>query len=127
MVEAKRNDFEQGWGQCLAEFVAADRLNSHSLAVYGIVTDGKPWEFGRLHNQIFTKNSASTTRRKSIYHPDLPSSPSPFFQVCPLRKSRENLYLKKNFRLQLHLNQLRVLGLFRSQSGAELIFLCLNP
>lgn len=61
MVEAKRNDFEQGWGQCLAELVAADRLNSHSRPVYGIVTDGKLWEFGRLHNQIFTKNSASYT------------------------------------------------------------------
>lgn len=61
MVEAKRNDFEQGWGQCLAELVAADRLNSHSRPVYGIVTDGKLWEFGRLHHQVFTKNSASYT------------------------------------------------------------------
>lgn len=61
VVEAKRNDFEQGWGQCLAELVAADRLNSQSRPVYGIVTDGKLWEFGRLHHQVFTKNSASYT------------------------------------------------------------------
>lgn len=61
LVEAKRNDFEQGWGQCLAELVAADRLNTDSRAVYGIVTDGKLWEFGRLHHQIFTKNTASYT------------------------------------------------------------------
>jgi hypothetical protein len=26
-----------------------------------MVTDGKLWEFGRLHNQIFTKNTASYT------------------------------------------------------------------
>ncbi len=61
VVEAKRNDFEQGWGQCLAELVAADRLNSQACPVYGIVTDGKLWEFGRLYNQVFTKNSASYT------------------------------------------------------------------
>jgi hypothetical protein len=61
LVEAKRNDFEQGWGQCLAEMVAADHLNQHQRAVYGIVTDGKLWEFGRLQNQVFTKNIASYT------------------------------------------------------------------
>jgi hypothetical protein len=61
LVEAKRNDFEQGWGQCLAEMVAADRINQHQRAVYGIVTDGKLWEFGRLQNQLFTKNIASYT------------------------------------------------------------------
>ncbi len=61
MVEAKRNDFEQGWAQCLAELVAADRLNTQSRSVYGIVTDGKLWEFGRLDQQVFTKNSASYT------------------------------------------------------------------
>jgi hypothetical protein len=61
LVEAKRNDFEQGWGQCLAEMVAADRLNASSQAIYGVVTDGKLWEFGRLHQQLFTKNIASYT------------------------------------------------------------------
>jgi hypothetical protein len=61
LVEAKRNDFEQGWGQCLAELIAADRMNQHSRPVYGIVTDGKLWEFGRLEHQVFTKNLASYT------------------------------------------------------------------
>jgi hypothetical protein len=61
LVEAKRNDFEQGWGQCLAELVAADYLNHHKRPIYGIVTDGKLWEFGRLQHQIFTKNTASYT------------------------------------------------------------------
>lgn len=61
LVEAKRNDFEQGWGQCLAEMVAADRLNASARPIYGIVTDGKLWEFGRLNYQVFTKNTASYT------------------------------------------------------------------
>ncbi|MBE7380826.1 MAG: hypothetical protein F6J95_005395 [Leptolyngbya sp. SIO1E4] len=60
LVETKRNDFEQGWGQCLAELIAPS-LNHHSRPVYGIVTDGKLWEFGRLQDQVFTKNAASYT------------------------------------------------------------------
>ncbi len=61
LVEAKRNDFEQGWGQCLAELLAAERLNQHKRPVYGIVTDGKLWEFGRLQDDVFTKNIVSYT------------------------------------------------------------------
>jgi hypothetical protein len=60
VVEAKKNDFEQGWGQCLAELVAAQKLNDNSdFPVYGIVTDGKTWEFGCLQSDVFTKNSKS--------------------------------------------------------------------
>lgn len=62
VVEAKKNDFEQGWGQCLAELVAAQKLNGDpQRPVYGIVTDGKLWEFGRLQADRFTKNSESFT------------------------------------------------------------------
>ena len=61
ITQAKCNNFEQGWGHCLAALVTADHLNHHSRPVYGIVTDGKLWEFGRLYNQVFTKNSASYT------------------------------------------------------------------
>ena len=57
LVEAKKNDFEQGWGQCLAELVAAQKINdSASLPVYGIVTDGTLWQFGRLIGDTFTQN-----------------------------------------------------------------------
>jgi hypothetical protein len=57
VVEAKKNDFEQGWGQCLAELVASQKLNNNTeQPVYGIVTDGKVWEFGQLDNKLFTKN-----------------------------------------------------------------------
>ncbi len=57
VVEAKKNDFEQGWGQCLAELVAAQKINSDTDSpVCGIVTDGKLWEFGKLTKNIFIKN-----------------------------------------------------------------------
>ena len=62
IVEAKKNDFEQGWGQCLAELVAAQKINQdETFTVYGIVTDGKLWEFGKLRSLTFVKNSESYT------------------------------------------------------------------
>jgi hypothetical protein len=62
VAEAKKNDFEQDWGQCLAELIAAQKLNRNArLAVYRIVTDGKLWEFGKLLGNVFTKNIESYT------------------------------------------------------------------
>jgi hypothetical protein len=62
MAEAKKNDFEQGWGQCLAELVAAQKLNGNiHRPVYGVVTDGKFWEFGKLTNGTMIKNKAVGT------------------------------------------------------------------
>jgi len=62
VAEAKKNDFEQGWGQCLAELVAAEHINAApEWPVYGIVTDGRLWEFGKLTEYVFTKNIAGFT------------------------------------------------------------------
>lgn len=62
IAEAKKNDFEQGWGQCLAELVTAQKINGDtSFSVHGIVTDGKLWEFGKLTEEIFIKNIAGYT------------------------------------------------------------------
>ncbi|EDN65447.1 conserved hypothetical protein [Beggiatoa sp. PS] len=62
VVEAKQNDFKKGWGQCLAELVAAQKLNKNTEeAVYGIVTDAEVWQFGKLESAIFTKNYARAT------------------------------------------------------------------
>ena len=42
VAEAKKHDFEQSRAQCLAELVAAQKLNQNETgSVYGIVTDGK--------------------------------------------------------------------------------------
>ena len=60
LVEAKKNDFEEGWGQCLAELVAAQKINeAPDVPVYGIVTDGERWQFGKLVDDAFTQNRTS--------------------------------------------------------------------
>ena len=42
VVEAKKNDFSEGWGQCLAELIAVQKLNkTEEFPVYGIVTDSE--------------------------------------------------------------------------------------
>ena len=57
LVEAKKNDFDMGWGQCLAELVAAQKINDDTdFPVYGIVTDGERWQFGCLLGDTFTHN-----------------------------------------------------------------------
>jgi hypothetical protein len=62
IIEAKRNDFEQGWGQCLAELVAAQKINQDSSRpVYGIVTDGNLWQFGKLCEDTFFKQRDNYT------------------------------------------------------------------
>jgi hypothetical protein len=49
-------------GRCLAELIAAQKINGDdAFTVYGIVTDGKLWEFGKLCGDIFTKNAESFT------------------------------------------------------------------
>ena len=62
LVEAKKNDFDQGWGQCLSELVAAQKINEDpDFPVYGIVSDGTLWQFGRLIGDAFTRNRTSVT------------------------------------------------------------------
>ena len=62
VVEAKKNDFREGWGQCLAELIAVQKLNkAEELPVYGIVTDGELWQFGKLVSDEFTKSKLRIT------------------------------------------------------------------
>ncbi|TAE53128.1 MAG: hypothetical protein EAZ87_24130 [Nostocales cyanobacterium] len=57
IVEAKKDNFEEGWGQCLAELVAAQKINSEENSkLFGIVSNGKLWEFGFLQAMDFVKN-----------------------------------------------------------------------
>ena len=57
-IEAKKDNFEEGWGQCAAEMVAAQQANQNAeLTVYGVVTNGKLWEFAKLRTNVFTQNS----------------------------------------------------------------------
>ena len=60
VVEAKKNDFEVGWAQCLAELVAIQKLNAdEETAVYGIVTDGERWQFGKFQKNLLTRHASS--------------------------------------------------------------------
>jgi hypothetical protein len=58
VIEAKRDDFERGWAQCLAALLAAQKLNNlPELTLYGITTNGRSWEFGKLKDTTFTKDA----------------------------------------------------------------------
>lgn len=57
LVEAKQDNFENGWAQCLAEMIAAQRLNENSEQdVFGIVSNGGVWQLGKLKSNVFTRN-----------------------------------------------------------------------
>lgn len=56
-VEAKQDKFEEGWGQCLAEMIAVQRINDDFASdIFGIVSNGKIWQFGKLIADVFTRN-----------------------------------------------------------------------
>lgn len=62
LSEAKKEDFEQGWGQCLLAMKTCQLLNDAEgvqFDMYGIVSTGKFWEFGKLtlDNQFFISDS----------------------------------------------------------------------
>lgn len=58
LVEAKKESaFEEGWGQCLAEMVGVQRLNNEpEQTIFGIVSNGAMWQFGKLKLDSFTQN-----------------------------------------------------------------------
>jgi hypothetical protein len=51
VIEAKKDDFEQGTAQCLVEMQACQWMNrqlGREIPIYGIVTNGEGWKFYRL-------------------------------------------------------------------------------
>jgi hypothetical protein len=62
LVEAKQDKFDEGWAQCLAEMVAAQRLNDElHIVIFGIVSNGDRWQFGKIEANIFTRNKTFYT------------------------------------------------------------------
>jgi hypothetical protein len=62
VVEAKKDDFEGGWAQCLLEMYTIQKINGKpDMPVFGIVTNGDNWEFGRLDDSVFTENAQFCT------------------------------------------------------------------
>jgi hypothetical protein len=57
LVEAKQDNFEAGWAQCLAEMIAAQKLNNEQkIVILGIVSNGYTWQFGKLEENSFIRN-----------------------------------------------------------------------
>ncbi len=56
VVEAKKDDFHAGWGQCLAAMLAAQKMNPQpSQTIYGCVSTGLLWTFGKLEGQTLVQ------------------------------------------------------------------------
>ncbi len=66
VAEAKQEDFILGWGQCLSEMIACQKINARpDIAIYGIVSTGELWQVGRLIQNVFARNLMAYT----IYEP----------------------------------------------------------
>ncbi|MDJ0677362.1 MAG: hypothetical protein QNJ36_18615 [Calothrix sp. MO_167.B42] len=62
LVEAKQDNFEAGWAQCLTEMIAAQKLNAeYPITIFGITSNGDIWQFGKLEGDIFTRNISPST------------------------------------------------------------------
>lgn len=62
VVEAKKDDFEGGWAQCLAALLAAQIINNDlGLTLYGAVSNGDVWQFAKLQRREFTRDPRSFT------------------------------------------------------------------
>jgi len=62
IAEAKLDNFEKAWGQCSAAMLAAQKRNgSPDIPVYGVASNGKGWEFGRLLGRELTVDPDTTS------------------------------------------------------------------
>ena len=62
VVEAKKDDFEGGWGQCLAALLAAQTINQdEQMVLQGSVSNGEVWQFGKLQGRQFVRDPRSFT------------------------------------------------------------------
>ncbi|NOQ35367.1 MAG: hypothetical protein GQ569_05660 [Methylococcaceae bacterium] len=56
VAEAKKENFNEGWAQALSEMIAIQRFNETvDKDIYGIVTTGLFWQFGKLNQTNFTQ------------------------------------------------------------------------
>ena len=58
-VEAKKDNFSEGWVQCTAQLMAMQKLNEEkgNYKLFGIVTNGESWEFASLTNNKLLRNT----------------------------------------------------------------------
>jgi len=66
IIEAKKQDWDEGWTQALAEMIAASIKGANIC--YSVVTTGKIWQFGKLEKSLFIKdpNQISANRELQV-------------------------------------------------------------
>ena len=65
IVKVTKDGTNEDWGECLAQLIAAQRINrTKEKAIFGIVSNGITWEFGRLKLDTFAKNNQIYTIRE---------------------------------------------------------------
>jgi hypothetical protein len=56
-MEAKRDELDLAWSQCLAAMLAGQKVNpSNALGLFGGVSNGPVWYFGKLEGSTFTQD-----------------------------------------------------------------------
>jgi hypothetical protein len=64
IMEAKKENWEEGWAQTLAEMYAASTQGAK--VCYGVVTTGDVWMFGKLEKNIFTKDPVKISATREL-------------------------------------------------------------
>lgn len=59
MIEAKKDNFDEGWGQCVVQMHTAQKLNNNDKPIYGIVSNGDNWQFAKLLGNVFTQHTTN--------------------------------------------------------------------
>ena len=69
IIEAKRDDFDEGWTQALSVMMASSLLGAQ--VCYGVVTTGALWQFGKLENGVFVidpRHLSATSELQRVFN-----------------------------------------------------------
>ncbi|MEN8218444.1 MAG: hypothetical protein ABFS56_19155 [Pseudomonadota bacterium] len=56
-VEAKNDNFDEGWTQALLQSIVCQKINnSVDIPILSIVTTGDAWQFGKLEKNVFIRH-----------------------------------------------------------------------
>ena len=67
VAEANKENLNEGWAQTLAEMIAAQRFNQNEeRTIYGIVTTGELWQFGKLKAHLLTRDIVAYSASENL-------------------------------------------------------------
>lgn len=67
VAEVKKENFNEGWAQALAEMIASQRFNENKeCEIFGIVTTGSIWQFGKLQQKTLTMEIVSFSALENL-------------------------------------------------------------